>query len=263
MKEKKITLWGKYELKADQTFHFKGGESAISVKRLAGGWAIAEMPNDTPTGELTTKTGIPFTSDGNEQIFQTGRSDVLHFVPALPSKPVVIRNQGQIKISPRHSIKLYLTLPLNVQFYYSQVDEHYFMCEFALKKLSDTWFGETDSGEPAFALGKQGNLSINDLSQDPYEILCPVKINNHSNHQLEIERLIVRVENLAIYQKAGKLISSQVHIDFKGTDQVSNLHFSTDKAIHGEHPTQIAKARGLATKTILGKSFHFFKHLTQ
>ena len=263
MKEKKKTIWGKYELKPESTFQFAAGEQTVSLKRLPNGWMFYNEKKEELIDELRFSFDQPFQSNGNESIFQTGRSDIFYFAPALPSKPVVLRNNKSIKISPHHSIKFYLAVPLNIQFYYSQLDEEHFMTEFALKSLSDTWFGETDSGEPAFAIGNRSSLFSEKLEVQPYEILCPVKINNQSHHQLELERLLIRVENLAIYIKNGQLISNQLHIDFKGTDQVSNLHFSTDKTIHGENPQQVAKARGLTTKTILGKSFHFIKNFTQ
>jgi len=261
--ENKKSIWGKYELKNGENFQFEGGRTLVFVRRLTNGWMISGKTQNEISNQLAFEACEPFQPTGDEAIFQTGRSEVLHVQPALPLKPVVLRNNKTINVSPKQSIKLYLAIPLNVQFYYSQADEEHLMHEVSLDILSDTWFGESDNGEPAFSIGQRVSLSPEDLELKKHEAFCPVKINNNSNHLLELQRLIIRVENLSLYQTHNQFITSRLSIDFKGPDQISNLDFSTDKSIHGDHPVLLAKARNPVTKTILGKSFYFIKHLTQ
>ena len=256
-------FWGKYELKNGDAWQFTGGQALVFIKRLTYGWMISDEKNDEIRDQLAFKVCDSFTANGKEIVHQTGRSDILHVLPSLPIKPVVLRNNKTIIVSPKQSIKLYLAIPINIQFYFSQIDEDHLMTEIALENLSDTWFGDSDIGEPAYSIGQQYALLPEELELKNYEAICPVKITNNSNHPLELERLIIRVENLLIYLKNERLMTSQVTIDFKGPDQISNIHFSTDKKIHGEHPVIVAKQRSTGTKTILGKSFHFIKHFTQ
>ena len=260
---KQKPIWGRYELKNGMALEFTGGQASVIIKRLTNGWMVSKTEQADISDKLLFEANDSFSHKGDEAIFQTGRSDILHVLPALPVKPVVLRNYETIKISPKQTITLYLSIPVNVQFYYSQIDQHHLMTESELQKLSDTWFGETDTGEPAFSLGQRFSLRPENLQVRKHEALCPVKINNISNLLLELERLIIRVENLSVYLKNDQLITSKVSIDYKGSDQISNLHFSTDKTLHGEHPTLIAKPRNTVSTTILGKSFHFIKHLTQ
>lgn len=259
----KNQVWGKYELKTEDAWQFTGGEAVVSVKRLPYGWMIEQATVTEKSDAITFKRLSSSPPTGNENIYQTGRSEILHVLPSLPVKPVVLRNNKTIKITPKQSIKLFLAVPINVQLFYSLTDQEHVITEMAMEKLSDTWFGEADSGEPAFSIGQGSSLTPEELNIKNYEALCPVKITNSSNHLLELERLIIRVENMAIYIKNNQLITSRALIDFKGTDQTSNLDFSTDKKIHGDHPVLVSKARNAGVKSILGKSFHFIKHFTQ
>ena len=261
--EKRKTIWGKYELKNESVLQFTGGLASVAIKRISYGWITSKSVQPATQESLVFEPCASFPSIGNEEVFQTGRSDVLYVLPALPLKPVVLRNNKTIKVSPKQSLKLFLAIPLNVQFYFAQVDNEHLMYEFSLAELSNTWFGETDLGEPAFSLGQRFALRPEELELNKHEMLCPVKINNSSHHLLELQRLIIRVENLSIYQKNELLTTSRVLIDFKGPDQIGNLNFGTDKKIHGEHPVIVAKARNPVIKTILDKSFHFIKHFTQ
>lgn len=259
----KNQVWGKYELKTGDVWKFTGGLAVVSVKRLSYGWMIGQETLPEENNAITFKHLSSFNATGNENIYQTGRSEILYVLPSLPIKPVVLRNNKTIKITPKQSIKLFLAIPVNVQFLYSQTDQEHVITEVTLESLSDTWFGEADSGEPAFSIGQGAHLTPDELNLKNYEALCPVKITNSSNHLLELERLIIRVENMSLYLRNNQLITSRALIDFKGPDQISNLSFTTDKKIHGDHPVLVSKARNAGMKSILGKSFHFIKHFTQ
>jgi hypothetical protein len=261
--DKRKTIWGRYDLKNETTFQFSGGLATVTIKRLSNGWTMSKTMQPGTSDKLVFETCESSQPTENEEIFQTGRSDILHVLPALPLKPVVLRSNKTIKVSPKQTIKLFLSIPLSVQFYFAQVDGEHLMFEFSLNELSDTWFGETDVGEPAYSLGQRFALFSEDIKLKTFEALCPVKITNNSNHLLELDRLIIRVENLSVYLKSGQLITSMFSIDFKGPVQSSTLSFSTDKGFHGEQPVLIAKARNPVIKTFLAKSFQFIKHLTQ
>ncbi|HKJ40633.1 MAG TPA: DUF432 domain-containing protein [Sunxiuqinia sp.] len=256
-------VWGKYELKKDDAWRFSGGLVAVSIKRITNGWMVSQELLSPKSGSLAFERLSAFKPNGSETIYQTGRSEILHLLPSLPVKPVVLRNNKTIRIMSKQSVKLYLAIPINVQLLYGQPDQEHVITEMALESLSNTWFGETDGGEAAFSVGQRVAMNPDDLKLTNFEAICPVKITNTSNHLLELERLIIRVENMALYLKNDQLIASKVNIEFKGPEQISNLAFSTDNKIHGENPVLVAKSRNSGTKSILGKSFHFIKHFTQ
>ncbi|WP_423126596.1 DUF432 domain-containing protein [Gaoshiqia sp. Z1-71] len=261
--QKTKSIWGKYEGKPGRFFKFKGGFTEIQVKRFAGGWMFKE--NRTETAHDTFSADISEEGEAllEAQIYQTGRSEILFAQPALPKKPVVFRNNKPMIVSPMQSIRLFLSVPVNIQFYFSQPKNENLMCEFSTFRLSDTWFGEPDGGEPAFSIGSRFALQGDQLQKEYYDAVCPVHIQNNSNQALDLQRLIIHVENLNTYQKSNQLVTDLVTIEFKGQDMISSLQFSTEKGLHGESPLLISKARMATSKNILGQSFHFIKNFTQ
>ncbi len=256
-------VWGKYEGKNEQEFVFQGGFTSITLKRFYGGWMIRENKQESCFENFSFELVEQNTEDRDMGLFQTGRSEILFVQPALPVKPVVFRNNKSLSVSPRQTFRIFLAIPVNIQFYYSQVDPEHLFSEYSTERLSDTWFGEPDNGEPAFSVGSRFARQIDQLASGYFEASCPVQISNNSNQLLDLQRLIIHVENLNLYQKGVHLVTDSVSIEFKGKDQVSNLHFSTERSIHGEAPLLVGKARQVTSKNILGKSFHFIKNFTQ
>jgi hypothetical protein len=78
---------------------------------------------------------------------------------------------------------------------------------------------------------------------------------------LEVERLIIRVENLALYLNENKLITSQVAIEYKGKDIISSASFHFSKYIHGEKAETVLQPRSSVSKNLLKINFHFIKNL--
>ncbi len=261
--EKQKMIWGKYECKQGAVFQFRGGNCSFYIKRISNGWKVSAPEKERQQQTLKLETSATFPEDGNFNLFQTGRSEQLQVLPSLPTKPVVFKTNKLIQVSPRQAIKLFLAIPCNVQLYYGQAEADQLMSEIELARLSDTWFGEPDNGVAAFANGDFYALQMDQLNPKSFEIVCPVKIINNSNQPLDLQRFIIHVENLNIYQKSGQLITNMVSIEFKGPEQISNIDHTTEKVIHGDNPQLVAKARNVVSKSILGKSFHFIKHLTQ
>ena len=256
-------VWGRYEGKNKQEFVFQGGFTRIILKRSYGGWMIRENKQESCFDFFSFEPAEQNTEDRDMSLFQTGHSEILFVQPALPVKPVVFRNNKSLAISPRQTFRIFLAIPVNVQFYYSQVDPEHLFSEYSTERLSDTWFGEPDNGEPAFSVGSRFAGQIDQLASRYFEATCPVLISNNSNQLLDLQRLIIHVENLNLYQNKEQLVTDSVSIEFKGKDLISNLHFSTEKSIQGEAPLLVGKARQLTNKNILGKSFHFIKNITQ
>ena len=261
--EKIQSIWGKYEGSNDNTFHVQGGFVGIKLMRYATGWMIRdeymESVADHFMSEMLKESNVLLDS----HIYQTGTSKVLYVKPSLPVKPIVFRNNTELWISPKQSLRIFLAIPINIQFYTRRVDDENLFYEASTYRLSDTWFGEPDSGEPAFSIGARFGTHPKQLEARYFEAICPVQIHNNSSQMLELQRLIVQVDYLKLYQKDNHLITDLVSVEYKGPDQVSNLQFSTEKQFHGDSPVILNRPRKDTGKNILGKSFHFIKNLSQ
>ena len=257
------SFWKKYEFTVNQTLQFNAGFAEVLVKRITDGWLIKSNVQDKPAANLNVDEIEGIENDTEVFHFQTGKSNVLIVVPAFPQKAVVFRNNKNIKISAGESANLYFRIPLTMQFYFQEVKDEKRLFEIPLQRLSDTWFGEADSGEPAFSIGNNYDTEFNDVKDLPWEAIIPVEIINNTTGVLELQRLILRVEDFSLFLKNKQLLSNHIAIEFKGPEQVGSVNLSVKKEIHGQKPLQLSKPRTVATRNLLRKSFFFIKNIYQ
>lgn len=261
--QKQKHIWGKHEGKHEQLLRLTGGFCQLELKHFPGGWAVSSSKASEPQDEMQLSIGTGEGLPDNPHIFQTGRSSILYIQPALPPKPIVFKNNKTVSIRPHQTIRIYLVVPLYIQLYYKTIDAEHLLAEYETERLTDTWFGEPDAGTPAFSVGSRFGLQPEELDINQHEVLIPVNIQNNSTQLLDLQRLLIRVDMMNLYQVGRQYIADLETIEFKGADQSGHLSFSTDKALHGNSPVLLGKARQSSSRNLLGHSFHFIKQFTQ
>lgn len=256
-------FWKKYEFTINQTFLFKAGFVEVMVKHISNGWLIKSRVRDQPNADLLVEEVESFDNDSEVFHFQTGKSGNLFVVPALPNKAVVFRNNKNIKISAGESASLYFRIPLTMQFYFQEVKDENRLFEIPLQRLSDTWFGEADNGEPAYSIGNNYDNEFAEIKALPWEAVCPVEIINNTTGVFDLQRLILRVDDFSLFLKSKQLLSNHVAIEFKGPEHAGSVNLTLRKEIHGQKPLQMAKPRTAAARNLLRKSFYFIKNIYQ
>jgi hypothetical protein len=257
------SFWNKYTFAVNQTLTFRAGFTETGVKRVPNGWLVKSQSNAQPTDNLLVAGTMDLTDGPDVFHFYTGESNDLLVVPALPNKPVVFRNNKNLKVSAEEKARLFFRIPLTIQLYFQEIKDANRMTELPLQRLSDTWFGEIDSGEPAYSIGSAYYNSFNELESMPWEAVIPVEISNNTAGTLELQRLILRVEDFNLYQTPKHILTSFVNIEFKGHDQAESVSITTKDEIHGLQPEVLAKCRITESKRLLRRSFFFIKNIYQ
>jgi hypothetical protein len=246
-------IFKKHQIMPGESRILSSGNFSLGVKREKEGWILL-YPD-----YFTKNEGInPDFSQG--EYFQTGKSNSLILTPALPDKPLVFKG-SQLHVSPGQRLTFFLKIPLTLQVYFSKILPGNMMKELPTRRLSDSWFGDPFNGEPAFLLGSEFSRFMDITDTSFFDAVCPVTIFNNSSIVLEVERLIIRVENLTLYQKDNKMITSQVAIEYKGKEVISSVGYHSSKLYHGEKAEIIARPRNEASKNLLKINFHFIKNL--
>lgn len=256
-------FWKKYQFAVSQTRLFKAGMAEVSIKHIRNGWLIRNHSAAAMSDELMVTDTGDFVDDSEVLHLYTGNSDELAVVPALPDKAVVFRNTKKLKVSPGASSELYFRIPLSIQFYSQEVKDENLLFEIPLKRLSDTWFGEIDNGEPAYSIGNNFDEDLGAVEPAVWEALCSVEIKNNTFGILDLQRLILRVEDFGLFLVNGRLLTSHVSIEFKGQEQAGSVNLSIRSEIHGEKLQQVAKPRSAESKNLLRRSFFFIKNMYQ
>jgi len=244
----------KHQILTGKTEHFDIGCIRLSATRKIEGWHLLtsdNCPNDDVF--LTSESSV-------DDYFQTGKSNSLIIVPAMPAKPLVFKGSG-LYVLPKQKMTIFLKIPLAFQIYFSKVQPENLLKEITYKRLSDTWFGEPDSGEPAFALGSEFYLTMDEIQITDLEAICPVIIENNSATILNLQRLLIRDENVTLYKNDEKIVTSVVHVEFKGNDVASSVDYRYSKELNGEKQEILAKPRNSSGKNLLNMNFHFIRNI--
>lgn len=245
------TIYGKQQILPGKTRMVDLGDLILDIKRENEGWSFLTYEKDAPD---------EITQNPERDYYQTGKSNSLIIQPAMPEKPLVFKG-SRMFVSPQQKLTFFLKIPLTIQIYFSKAEPENLMKEITIKRLSDTWFGEADNGEIAFALGNEFALSMADISPSDFEAICPVTIFNNSYAPLEVERLIIRVENVTLYQHAGKATTSLVTIEYRGKEVVSSVDYRYSKIYNGEKAEVMTTPRNNSGKHMLKINFHFIKNI--
>jgi hypothetical protein len=153
-------FWNKYEFSVGQIMLFKAGYVEVFVKHISNGWLIKGRATEEPYTELQVEGVEEISDDSDVFHFQTGKSHVLHVVPALPNKAVVFRNNKNIKVSAGQLANLFFRIPLNIQFYFQEVKE-----ENRMLGGGPMWYGDSIGLDKVVAKLKQ---------YDPSEAISPL-----------------------------------------------------------------------------------------
>jgi hypothetical protein len=260
---KQQSFWKKYIFAVNQTLLFKAGYAEVYVKCIQNGWLVKSRLSDGASTDLLVEKIDDLADDQDVLHFYSGDSNELLLVPTLPNKAVVFRNNKNIRISAGESASLFFRIPLTMQIYFQEVKDENRLVEIPLQRLSDTWFGEIDNGEPAYSIGSNYDQSFSEVQATSWEAITSVEIINNTASVLDLQRLILRVEDFNLYLKNKQVLTSSATIEFKGQEQAGSVNLSVQEEIHGDNPVQIAKSRFSDSKRLLRRSFFFIKNIYQ
>lgn len=215
-------------------------------------FAVLEMsfaPSDESDSELEWASFI-------------SKSNHIHCLPALPDRPIVLKPTASLKVLAEQSVELYICIPINLQFYAEAVNNEQLIFEVSSEDRSSTWFGEPDNGVLAYSLYVDLSATLETPQSTSHHIICPVKVTNDSSQPLEVQRLLLQVPYLKIFESESTLWTNEIHIEFKGESEVSDVDYKKRPPSFVKNAKQIADARSSKSSNVISKSFHFFKSLT-
>lgn len=250
----KTTIYGKKQLEPGNSELIDFANFTLGIKRHTEGWFIKAFEKDDNNLEVN----IDEITSGT--YFHTGKSNTIILAPALPAKPMVLKG-SRLVISPHQRLTFYVKVPLMLQLYSAKKLDENLLTEIPFQRISDTWFGEPVNGEAAYALDSEQYLDLKEIGLDENFAVCPINIHNNNDSPLEIERLILRVDQMNLLRFNGYIITSLVKLEYKGTNLLSSVNYGFSKTLHGENHEIIAKPRNPEGKSLLKINFHFIKNI--
>lgn len=255
-------IWTRYKLENNQLHRWQLGNVVLQVSKVGKTITINKQESDEKKDEYTHITE-DITADPEGGTHFISERSQLFMMAAMPPLPVVFKPQDELKIVPGIQSTIYFQVPFYIQFYLGSIKKHNLLIEYPTVELSQTWFGEPDSGELAFSGTRSVFFTYRPEELKTNHVICPVKLFNASNDILDFQRFLLRVQHLSLYAEKNYLCSNETKVTFKGADITSDVHLIKSKPTFSDQFKLLAAPRVTDGKSLFRRSFHFFKSITQ
>ncbi len=274
------TIW-------EQVISFEEGETRLWhigyarfwIRRKSGDWFIAFEPagREVTVGGVTGLTGAARSSSttGNFIVgvegeplpgmqwtrYVAGSTPKIAVRPVLPDRPVVVRPGAPVKVLAGKSTQFFFHVPVWLAIMESAERNPLLLAEHPGLLMSNTWFGDPDSGELCYSLTTPLASSPNELQENPLAAICPLKISNVAPQTLDFQRVAVRVPYLRLYRGARFLSTNEVELTYHAPDQ-------SQITLHNRVPgfdaeiRHVSQPRQNLSRGIIQKSFEFIRSLS-
>jgi len=228
------------DLSPGQARRLEIGPLRLWIRRTEYEWRMAwadqeiagEPPDDADQGRWAATAG----------------ATQLRLLPVPPDRPLVVRPSTSFFIPPGVSVQIYVRVPVWLRVL---TEDEVPLTEVPTLPLSNTWFGEPDAGELAWALKTDALHAADEVPAAPHEALCRVDIHHKGQAQLELNRLFLRAAHLKLYQGEGRLWTSAVSAVYEGGDRVGSVDYLSDPPVEAGDATLLCDAREPVAGTLV------------
>jgi hypothetical protein len=258
------TPWQARVLKPETCYHLSFGPLRLWLRQEGREWYVAReyRPNQSGGGLLEALPGRAWPPDVSWQRWVIGEADApVRLRPELPDRPVVVRPEQPLRLSAGSQVRVFVAIPIYVSILVGGA-KPITLTTLATRILSNTWFGESASGELCYALISPAVMNADGLAAGAHEALCPVTILNRSAGELDFQRICIRVEHLGIYRGVSRLWTNGMRVEYRGEPGVGQVTISGKVPQFEEVKEKLTEARRPMSKTLMTKSFHLLKSLT-
>ena len=221
-------------------------------------------------GTLTlvfSKTGLLVSNkhlDSNIPEFQkhfaaTEEISEVELSPCLPSEAVLVHSSVTTTLIAHASVNFYLAIPIYIKVTAITQHERIIVAELPLSFIKPAWYGDYASGETVVY---QKVTSFSDAALDNINFaICEVQLTNITSGDLNINKICIQTEYLALYQKDFNFFATPLTITHKGGSEPSMIKVSATMPHGCTLQDRIAAARsdfkGFARLRSLGRFLEF------
>jgi len=241
--------WGDHEL-PDPGGHleFDLGPLEIRVRRVQNELWIAHRLKPDPAVPDTWVDGVPGHTDWSRWALRDEDTQ-LRLSPALPDRMLVVKVEQPFTLLSRASARVYAGVGASIRVQAVGDRGATDLVEIPVERLSDTWWGDFQSGEPALWLATRARREVPDVLLEPWQIVCTLQLSNTSSDALPVEKLALRVEHLTLFGADDLLWAEEVQVEYRGEDEGSDIEMT------GRPPDEAAGASEIASARVQRRGF--------
>lgn len=253
-------LWAKFEISIDRLYFWQIGALQLWLRATEEEWQIACTHGDEERCEFNEDSDPPPDDVEWQRWSRQNEANAVHFKPTMPDRPLVVRPESVIKIAPAHGALYFISIPVVVSISAGR-DGELKLADIPSVILSKTWFGDTLTGEPCYALKTRARPSIHDMQNSMHRAVFPVQIRNLSPKELAFHRICIRVAHLSIFGGIDNLWSNSASVNYLGEDKFSRLEYEDTPPEYKGVGVRLADAREPQKQNIIQRTFSGFKAL--
>ncbi len=251
-KQDSASLWGERPPPAN-------GETDCLVVGPLVLW-IRAVKNEIWLAHAYAKAGEPLPTEpiGAEGWSRWATKDAPHHLrirPVFPDRPLVVKSEHPFTLLGKADARVYTRVPLWVRV--DAIDDAgggaSRLTEVPTEVLSETWWGDFLDGELAYWVRTRALRQLHDELFEPHMVVCTLQLRNLSLDDLQVEKLVLRVEHLSIFERPGQLWAEEIRVDYHGEAEGSETHMDDHAPEEAGDATEIsparAQARSLRTRT--------------
>lgn len=252
------SIWQNYKIQKDGLFYSNIGDLKMWCRFIQDEVQIA-YEHDSETEKSTTPPKPP---DG---IFWSRwplkiDNRIIQLTPLLPDRAVVIKPESSFRIIKNEQVHVYARVPVWVQMNVIN-SQAIHIIDIPSAVLSNTWFGSFLEGELCYWISSGLRQRIEMDTRRPHMVICPILLVNHSEEELLIEKICLHVDNLSIFIFNKQLWSDETQIEYKGSEQISQITVSGKAPSESASAVLITSPRNPVKESFVAKTFSSLKDL--
>lgn len=251
--------WGIFELEIGQTRRWDIGPTSLWIGRFERELRVHHHQLDDPIldRQLVGVDADPDEIDESAAEHRFGfraASATVRIEPLLADRAVVIRPEIPFRVLKSEAVTLYVSTPVWLRIGVGESGPK--LVELPSFRLSDTWFGpSTIVGELCYASRTTGKLRVEDVLQRPHRALTPVRLENQSSDALDLRRLRIPVQYLALYEGPTTLWTQAVTLTREETGDDAALRIDPNPPPEADGAGRVTMARQTSEQNLVVRAF--------
>ena len=261
--------WGIFNLNRDTLFSKQFGDLKVWVKKDRNELSVActRRRDARSRGKTELETAYKPESESASWVHWviSDEPKSVEISPLLPDRPLIAKIESPFSLAAGTEKLIFIRIPLWIAVN-STGKEEIKLLEAPLQILSNTWFGNFESGElcywasvraeqPQAGKPQAEQPQAEQQAQQTLKALCSVRLSNMANESLPVEKMYLPVPNLTLFNADGRLWTDEVAVSCRGADEAGQVKFTGKPPENLIHVSIAAAPRQTSAKNIFLKSF--------
>lgn len=221
--------WGAFSIESGDTLRWRIGPMRMWIARTEQEWRVIHEQGQDPFEPALAVAQPSGNADEPTPLAHRVRfafrstPDPIRVLPALPDRALVVKPEVPIHLPPGEEIPLFISVPLWIGIHVGASSTPLY--ETPIFRPSDTWFGPpTEAGGRCYASRTRARVSLENLALLPQRAASKVRIRNHAESELVLERLRLPSPTLSLFASAnGQLWTETVTLERKEDGQSASV----------------------------------------